>query len=281
MCRSSASACAAAAVVRFGAFLVAALLAGDIGRLTYDEDARRQPGVAALRRRRAVAGHRNRRTWPWDVAGLVVATATSLLLNDGTAPEIVRRRAARPGGRGHWVAVMRRLAPDVWGAGGERPLGRLRDLAAFVAACATSAALVAVLRGTGLGLVPGLRCRGRLAHGRPELQLDPRPRRAGPARPAPDRVDLAPGLVRARAGRPAGLARRRDARRCCSRPRCWRGAAFAPDPTPFAFSLVLCTVWAAFRLPPLAAVLFAFVLGSFGVVATLTGQGVFLAEPDP
>jgi len=262
-----------AALVRFGAFLVAALLAGSIGRLSYDDEL----GVSLVWPLYGVAvlwlATGNRRTWPWDVAGLVAATATSLLVNGGTVPEIVVAGAT-------WVTMMRRLAPDVWGAGGERPLSRLRDLAAFGAACVTSAALVALLRGTGLGLVPGLQVQEvwftavrnlSWILGLGALGLLGLPRTAW--------TSLRVWFERERAVQPA-----------------WRvvetlgmllatallaGAAFAPDPTPFAFTLVLCTVWAAFRLPPLAAVLFAFGLGSVAVVATLTGQGVFLAEADP
>ena len=75
-----------AALVRFGAFLVAALLAGSIGRLSYDDEL----GVSLVWPLYGVAvlwlATGNRRTWPWDVAGLVAATATSLLVNGGTVP---------------------------------------------------------------------------------------------------------------------------------------------------------------------------------------------------
>ena len=239
-----------AALARFAAFLVATIATGD------------------------------RRTWPWDVAGLVAATATSLLVNGGTGPEVVLATALAVLAGVTWVATMRHLAPDVWGGGGDRVLGRLRDLAAFGAACATSAALVAVLRGFGFGLVPTLEVQEvwftavrnfSWILGIGALGLLGLPRSAWSS--------LRVWFERERAVQPA-----------------WRvvetlgvllattvlaSAAFAPDPTPFAFSLVLCTVWAAFRLPPLAAVLFAFGLGSVAVVATLTGQGVFLAETDP
>ncbi|WP_432479608.1 sensor histidine kinase [Nocardioides sp. GXQ0305] len=270
----------AAAPARFGAFSVAAYVAGDIGRLSFDEEL----GVSLVWPLYGVAvlwlATGRRRTWPWDAVGLAAATAISLLVNGSTGPEVVVAVLLALVAGATWVTTMRRLAPDVWGGGGERPLSRLRDLAAFGAACATSAALVAVLRGTGLGLVPPLEVQEvwftavrnlSWIIGLGALGLLGLPRTAW--------TSLRGWFDRERAVHPT-----------------WRvvetvgvllattllaSAAFAPDPTPFAFTLVLCTVWAAFRLPPLAAVLFAFVLGSVGVVATLTGQGVFLAEPDP
>jgi len=268
------------AAARFTGFTVAALVAGDVGRLSHDPDL----GVSLVWPLYGVAvlwlATGDRRTWPWDVAGLLAATATSLLLNDGTPAEAVVACVLAVVAGVSWVATMRRLAPEVWGAGGDRPMGRLRDLVAFLAACAASAAVGAVLRGTGLGLIPSLgvgevwltavrNFTWILGLGALGLLTMPRAgwrglrvwfERERAVQPGWRVVETLAGLVAA-----VLLA----------------SAAFAPDPTPFAFTLVLCTVWAAFRLPPPAAVLFAFVLGSVAVVATLTGQGVFLSEPDP
>ena len=269
-----------AAVARFAGFVVAAHVAGDVGRLSHDADL----GVSLVWPLYGVAvlwmATGDRRTWPWDVLGLVVATASSLLVNDARPGEVAVAAVLAVVAGVVWVAVMRRLAPDVWGAGGERAMGRLPDLAAFLAASTATAVLVAVLRGTGLGLVPPL--------GIEEVWLTA-------VRNLSWILGLgALGLLAL--PRTAWDAMREWFRREWSVQPGWRtvetvavlagttllaSAAFAPEPTPFAFSLVLCTVWAAFRLPPLAAVLFAFVLGSLGVVATLSGQGVFLAEPDP
>jgi len=265
-------------VTRFAAFLVAAHLAGDIGRLSYDDDLDLSLvwplyGVAVL-----WLATGSRATWLWDLGGLVVATSTSLLLSDGTPRQIVVAVVLAVVTGGSWVIVMRRCAPDLWGAGGSRPLGRLRDLTALLIACVTSAVLSAVLRGTGLGLIApldlgevwltavrnlswilGLGVLGLLAL------------------PGAGRQSLRVWVARERGVQPG-----------------WRvvetlgvlavtvvlaSAAFSAESTPFAFSLVLCTVWAAFRLPPLGAVIFAFVLGSVAVLATLAGQGAFQVEP--
>ena len=73
----------------------------------------------------------DRRTWPWDVLGLVVATATSLAASRRhAAPSGGRRRPRRRRG-GAWVRVMRRLAPGLWGSGGDaaaEPAARPRRL---------------------------------------------------------------------------------------------------------------------------------------------------------
>ena len=78
-----------AAVARFVGFGVAAHLAGDIGRLSHDADL----GVSMVWPLYGVAvlwmATGDRRTWPWDVLGLVVATVSSLVVSDGTPGEIV------------------------------------------------------------------------------------------------------------------------------------------------------------------------------------------------
>ena len=268
-----------AALARFAAFGVAAHVAGAIGRLSFDEDLAVSMvwplyGVAVL-----WLATGQRRTWPWDLAGIVVATASSLLVNDGTPAEAVAAATLAVVAAAAWVLTLRRLAPDLWGGGGERPMGRLRDLAALLAASVTSAALVAVLRGTGLGLIPPLHVEEvwltavrnlSWIVGLGALGLLGLPRAAWDS--------LRVWVERERAVHPAW--RVGETLGVLTATAVLALAAFAPEPTPFAFSLVLCTVWAAFRLPPLAAVLFAFVVGSVAVVATLTGQGAFLAEPD-
>ena len=78
-----------AAVVRFVGFVVAAHLAGDVGRLSHDADL----GVSLVWPLYGVAvlwlATGDRRTWPWDVLGLVLATVSSLVVNDGTPGEVV------------------------------------------------------------------------------------------------------------------------------------------------------------------------------------------------
>ena len=268
----------AAAVVRFAAFMVVTHLAGAIGRLSYDEDLALSLvwplyGVAVL-----WLASGNRRTLPWDLGGLVVATSASLLLSDGTPRQAVVAAVLAVVSGGSWVLVMRRWAPDLWGAGGSRPLSRLRDLPALLVASVTSAVLAAVLRGTGLGLIPPMpldevwltavrNLSWILGFG--ALGLLALPRSARPS--------LRVWVARERGVQPGWRAV--ETLGVLALTLLLTSAAFSPEPTPFAFSLVLCTVWAAFRLPPVGAVLFAFVLGSVGVLMTLTGQGVFMAEP--
>ena len=269
-----------AAVARFVGFVVAAHLAGDVGRLSHDADL----GISMVWPLYGVAvlwmATGDRRTWPWDVLGLVLATVSSLVVNGGTPGEIVVAVLLAVVAGGAWVAIMRRLAPGWWDTGAERSLSRLRDLAAFLAASVATALLLAVLRGTGLGLIPPLplddiwltavrNLSWILGLGALGLLVLPRD----------SRESVREWFSREWAGQP-GL-RVVETLAMVLGTSVLASAAFAAEPTPFAFSLVLCTVWAAFRLPPLAAVLFAFVLGSMAVVATLSGQGVFLAEPDP
>lgn len=54
-------------------------------------------------------------------------------------------------------------------------------------------------------------------------------------------------------------------------------SAFSSTPNPLAFALVLCAVWAGFRLPSIAGVVLALTLGTFAVLATLADRGVFTA----
>jgi signal transduction histidine kinase/integral membrane sensor domain MASE1 len=266
--------------VRLLAFATATVAAGAVGRLSHDDELTVSLvwplyGVAVL-----WLATGDRRTWPWDVAALAVATGASLLLNDGTPAEAAAAALLAVVAGATWLAVVRRLAPDLWGGGGQRRMSRLPDLVAVLAASAVTAALVAVLRGTGLGLLP---------------PLDPDQVWLTAVRNLSWILGLgALGLLALPADAWEAL-RSWFAREWADRP-AWRAletvgvvltttlltsAAFGPEPTPFAFSLVLCTVWAAFRLPAPVAVLFAFVLGSVAVVSTLTGQGVFVAEADP
>ncbi|QBR91686.1 ATP-binding protein [Nocardioides euryhalodurans] len=267
-------------VLRLAGFALATYLAGDIGRLTFDEQLQISLvwplyGVAVL-----WLASGTPRTWPWDVAGLVAATAASVLLNDGTAAQAVLGAVLALVAAGAWVAVMRALAPDLWGAGGARPMGTLRDLAVFLAASAVAAGVAALGRGTGLGLVPvsspediwltairnlswilGIGALGMLVLPRRDLSPARWWSRAGRDEHLPLRVLETLAVVAAT----VGLAT----------------AAFGSDPTPFSFSLVLCTVWAAFRLPSVGALAFALVLGAVGVLATLQGIGVFAGATDP
>ncbi len=269
-----------AALARYAGFASASLVAGLVGRMSFDEGL----GVSLVWPLYGVAvlwiATGNRRTWSWDVAGLVATTVAALLIEDATPPQIASAVVLSVGGGVVWTMAMRRLAPDIWGGGGERPLGRLRDLAGFLAASATTAALLAVLRGTGLGLVPPIGVEEVWLSGVRNLSwivslaalgLLVLPRaswdhmrewlaREALAAPA-IRVLETVGVV----GVTAVLA----------------GASFTASPTPLTFALVLCTVWASFRLPSLAAVLFACVLGTYAVVATLAGSGVFMVVDEP
>lgn len=268
-------------LLRFLAFAVATYVAGDVGRLTFDEELSISLvwplyGVAVVWLATA-----DRRSLPWDVLGVTGVAASTVLVNGGTGANAVAASVLALVAAGTWLLVMHRLAPDLVGGGGARPMGTLRDLAAFVAACTVAALVAAGLRSSGFGLIP-------VAAGPDQVWLTA-------VRNLSSILGLgALGLLATAPGSSAAL-REWAARARVEHPgpRLVETVAvvgvtallavqtFSPDPTPFAFTLVLCTVWAAFRLPPLGALLFALVLGATGVVATLQMQGVFQAEGDP
>ena len=173
-----------------------------------------------------------------------------------------------------WLLVARRLQPDRWVLARPRTLW---DLVVVLIATAAASLVGAALRAWGMGLLPTndvetfllLLIRnysgilGPVGVARAAASL----RRARLAQ-----MSCAARSRRAPGDRPAGPSR-------CSR--CWPwpvGSARSCSPAsrqPLAFTLVLVVVWAAFRIPPVAAVLLALALGTGGVVASFRGTGQF------
>ncbi|HYH35575.1 MAG TPA: hypothetical protein VD814_10525, partial [Nocardioides sp.] len=271
-----------ASLGRFVAFAALTFAAGAIGRATFDETLRISLvwplyGVVVL-----WLASGSRRSAPWDALGMSVAVAASVLLDGGSWQQTVVAAVLAAPAAGLWLLLMRRLVPDMWGAGGRRPLSRLPDLVAFIVASTITAVATAGLRGTGLGLVPpasgldevlltairnlswilGLGALGLLLlpHGRTVVARARVAFLESGDRPLLRVVETAALLLVA-----ALLA----------------SVAFSPDPVPIAFSLVLVTVWAGFRLPPVGALLLALALGTIGVLATLQGQGAFRFSVTP
>ena len=200
-----------AAVARFVGFVVAAHLAGDVGRLSHDADL----GISMVWPLYGVAvlwmATGDRRTWPWDVLGLVVATVSSLVVSGGTPGEIVVAVLLAVVAGGAWVAIdaapgprlvghRRRALPEPAPRPRRLPRGQCGDRAAARRAArhrprADPAA------------APGR----HLAHRGPQPELDPRPRRPRTARPAPRLAGVRTRVVLARVGRAARSAGRRDA----------------------------------------------------------------------
>lgn len=231
------------------------------------------------------AGTGSRRTWPLDTVALLTVVGTALLLAGATwqvstmaGLQVVAQTAVH-------LALMSRLAPDVWGTGqGSRPMTRLGDLAAFLLAASVGASAGTVVRAAGLGLIPTptavdaalvwVRNFGwAFVVGAVALQLVPL---------------LADGLGSA-------AVRRRSAQ-------WWSGWSLRLPETvllvavtatayvlvlsleqsaPMTFVLVLPTLWAALRLPPPVASLHALLGGLLAILVTLAGTGVFAEVDDP
>lgn len=264
--------------IRFVAFAAATFLAGAVGRATYDETLGLSLvwplyGLVIL----WLASGR-RATWPWDVLGMSVAVAASVLVDGGSWQQTVVATVLAAPMAALWLLVMRRLVPDLRGAGGTRSFGRLSDLMAFLVASTITAVAAAALRSSGLGLVPpasgfeemlltGVRnLSWILGLGALGLLLMPRRPPAREASPAGSGGRRRPGV--ARTFEVLVMATGTIAVAVVS---------FSPTPTPLGFALVLSAVWAGFRLPAVAGVVLALGLGTTAVLATLNGRGIFQA----
>lgn len=265
--------------VRFAGFGVATFLAGWIGRLTYDESLHLSLVWPLYGLVIVWLASGNRATWLWDVLAMSVAVAAAVLVDGGSWQQTVVATVLAAPTAALWLVVMRRLSPDEWRAGGPRHLTRQSGLMAFLIASAVTAITAAVLRSSGLGLVPaasgveevlltavrnlswilglgalGLLLMPLLPVAR-ELRATMTDRRS---RPGPTRV-LEVLLVASATVFVATV-------------------AFAPTPTPLAFAMVLAAVWAGFRLPTVAGVALSLAMGTAAVIATLKDRGVFVVD---
>lgn len=271
-------------MLRLVLLALATWVAGDIGFATF----RPEYGAAMIWPLTGVAlvwaGTGSRRTWPLDAAVFTVVNTGALLAADATWGQAVMGGLQALVQVAVYLALLRRLAPHLWSAGGDRPLVRLADLGAFTLAVAVGALAAALVRAAGLGLIPvphpsetGLAwvrnfC-GMFTIGTVALMAAP--------------------LLRAGRG-VAGL--RAEARE-------WWGhwpartpeavlvslvslggyvAVFAIDsPLPVSFLLMLPVLWAGLRMSPVVAATLALVLGVLALVLTLEDHGIFAAVADP
>ena len=264
--------------LRFVCFSVLTVVAATVGRATLDESLRVSLvwplyGVGVLWIATA-----SRRSRLWDTLALAGTTGAAILLDRGTGGQALAAMVVTVVIAWTWVVVSRWLQPGRPGLSRPRSLW---DLVVVMTASGAGALVGAALRATGLGVVPPLDAGSFLL-----LIIR---NYSGILGPVVLGVLLLPHLV---PGHRRGLVR------------AWRGVGtspvrglletavivaagvalarvvFAEDPRPFAFTLVLVVVWAAFRLPALAAVVYALVLGTLGVLATLAGRGQFLVRDE-
>lgn len=260
-------------------------LAADLGYASFREDLTISlvwpvTGVALL-----WAGTGSRRTWPVDALALLVVVGAALLLSGATWQVALMAGLQVLAQTAVHLALMTRLAPDLWGTGrGSRPMTRLGDLAAFLLATTVGASAGTLVRAAGLGLIPTpsavdaalvwVRNFGwAFVLGAVAVQLAP---------------VLADGLS-------SSAVRRRSAQ-------WWSGWTLRlPEtvllvaitatayvvvlslgqPAPVTFALLLPTLWAALRLPPPVASLHALLCGLLAILVTLGGSGVFAEVDDP
>ncbi len=208
-----------------------------------------------------------------DTVGLAALTGVTIYLEDGDVPRALVSMLLVVLVPWTWLLVARWLQPDRPGLA--RPQ-TLFDLVVVLAASGVGALVAAVLRTWGMWLLPTYDLEtfllllirnysgilGPVSVGvlllpyvapawRGELRRALGTRTRPPVRWAPELVLMLAAAV-------------------------WLCTlVFSEVPQPLAFTLVLVVVWAAFRIPPVAAVGLALVLGTLGVIATFAGAGQF------
>jgi signal transduction histidine kinase len=261
-----------AALLRPALFGLLTVLAALVGRSTSDEAL----GISLVWPLYGVGvlwiASGSRATRPWDTLGLGVLTGATILVDTGDPALVVVSVLLVVLTSWTWVLVTGWLQP------GRSALSRPRtlwDLVVVLTASAASALLGAVLRTWGLGLLPTYdletflllmvrNCSGILGPVSVGVLLLPYLRSGGRAevrRVLAERAD-APGRwvveVVVMLALAAFLVRE---------------VFFSGAAAPMAFTLVLLVVWASFRVPPVAAVALALVIGTAGVVASLRDRG--------
>jgi signal transduction histidine kinase len=262
-----------AALLRPALFGLLTVLAALVGRSTSDEAL----GISLVWPLYGVGvlwiASGSRATRPWDTLGLGLLTGATILADTGDPPLVVVSVLLVVLTSWTWVLVTGWLQPDRSALSRPRTLW---DLVVVLTASATSALFGAVLRTWGMGLLPTYdletflllmvrNCSGILGPVSVGVLLLPYLRSGGRAevrRVLAERAD-APGRwvveVVVMLALAAFLVRE----------------VFSGAAAPMAFTLVLLVVWASFRVPPVAAVALALVIGTAGVVATLRDRGQF------
>ena len=268
-------------VLRQVAFVCATWIATDVGFASYRDDFSVSlvwplSGVVLL-----WAATGDRRTWPVDAVLLVATSATALLVADSTGGQAAMGSLQVLVQAVVYQSVMVRWAPGMWGSGGTRALRRTADLAVFLLAVTAGSAVASTLRALGLGLVPASgageaalvlarNLSWMLAAGAVALHLGPRLARDQGRRATAGSTD------KAWRGGPVELVMLTLATLVVY------GAVFTFDePLPVTFLLTVPSLWAAMRLDPLRAVVHSAATGTFAIVMTLSGVGVFASLPDP
>ncbi len=267
-------------VLRQVAFVCATWIATDVGFASYRDDF----GVSLIWPLSGVvllwAATGDRRTWPIDAVLLVATSATALLVADSTGGQAAMGALQVLVQAVVYQWVMVRWAPGLWGSGGTRALRRTGDLAVFLLAVTAGSAVASTLRALGLGLVPASgageaalvlarNLSWMLVVGAVALHLGPRLARDG-GQPA-----TGPGAKAWRGG-PVELVMLTLVTLAVY------GAVFTfAEPLPVTFLLTVPSLWAAMRLDPLRAVIHSAAAGTFAIVMTLSGSGVFASLPDP
>lgn len=273
-------------LVRLLGFSAAAWFAAQIGLATWSPEASFSmiwpiPGVALL----WLASSRSRRQFLVDCVTLTLVTGVRVYLDlDSVSLALVgmAQTLAQPLVT---LFVIRRLAPRLWGGGATAaPLGRVRDVAVFLAACVAGAVVAAAVRGTGLGLEPldswlavllilVRNLSWVLAIGAVGFVVMPY-LVAG---------DVVGRLVRAwRSISPAGRALH------AAEFTAMLGATglslvvafFLEAPLPVDFTLMLVAVWAGTRFPPVLALLQPLTAGTIAILATLSQEGIMVSTSD-
>ena len=232
-------------------------------------------GVAAV-----WGGAGNRRTWPSDLAALVVAT---FLVNDTTgAPALVAAAfvVSNVLQVSTYVVLARRWSPDTWGLGGSVPLHRLSDLGrvvtASVVACLVGATTGAVALAVTVGGVEresivvwwGRNCVSMIVITTFCLLAGPR---LLAARSAGDVVRIVREAVRPRtSGKAVEVALLVTASVALY------AAIFGQRTAePLSFLVLALSVWAGLRFSPVAVMVHGMALGTAGLLFTLKGYGPF------
>ena len=261
-------------------FVTLAVLAGLVGRLTFVEETQvvlisPVSGVAFL-----WLANGPRRSWWWDVPALSAASALTTYLADGTLDQALVGVLNSPVQPVVVVLLLRHWAPHLWGGGGDRSVGSLSDLMRLLAACAVGALVSAAVRGTGLGLLPALDGAG--------VAMTWVRNFCWTAAVAVIALLLPPGWRTLRALGRLARTRPRDVVAFLERP--WEvlailavGAALyvAALWVPLPFAIILVTVWAALRLPPVVATTQGVLSGISALVLALEDIELLAHDPGP
>jgi len=182
------------------------------------------------------------------------------------------------------VLLLRRFAPSLWHDDEVSPPSRIAEVGTLLAAVVAGAGAAALVRVSGLGLVP---LGGRLdlltifvrnlswmlAIGCLGLMLLPTMRRLTRRHHADPGDGSVPVLTGRQVAELAALAVATGVTLDL--------VFFAEPPVPLSFLLLLTSVWSAMRFPPALAMVQPVVAGSIAVLATLEGDGIFVASSGP